>query len=64
MHFLPPQLSGVVPLKSGFYAFRAQIGQHHRVDPGTSYTVVPRGLADLYTIRSTRDRSITHSLKI
>ena len=48
MPFLP-RLSSFVPLKNGFYSLRAQIDQHHPVDPGTSYTaVVPRGLADLY----------------
>ena len=66
MHFLP-QLSDFVPLKKRFHSFRAQIGEHHPVDAGTSYTaVVPRGVADLYghtTTRNTRDRSITHSLQ-
>ena len=46
MHFLP-QLSDFVPLKNGFYSFRAQTGEHQPVDPD-SYTVVPRGVADLY----------------
>ena len=36
MLFLP-QLSDVVPLKKNeFYSFRAQIDEHHPVDPGTS----------------------------
>ena len=30
------------------YTTHAQIDKHHPVDPGTSYTVVPRGVADLY----------------
>ena len=47
MPFLP-QLSDFVPLRSWFYSFRAQIDLHHPVDPGTSYFVVPRGVADLY----------------
>ena len=47
MHLLP-QLSDFVPLKNGFDSFRAQIDEHNPVDPGTSYTVVPRGVADLY----------------
>ena len=47
IHFLP-QLSDFVPLTNGFYSFRAQTDQHHPVDPGTSYTVVARGVADLY----------------
>ena len=46
MHFLP-QRSDFVPLKNGFYGFRAQADQHHPVDPD-SYTVVARGTADLY----------------
>ena len=46
MHFLP-QLSDFVPLKNGFYSVRAQTDQHHPVDPD-SYTVVARGVADLY----------------
>ena len=47
MHFLP-QLSDFVRLENGFYSFRAQTDQHPPVDAGTSYTVVPRGVADLY----------------
>ena len=47
MHFLP-QLSNFVPLKNGVYVFRVHTDQHHPVDPGTSYTVVPRRVADLY----------------
>ena len=43
-----PQLSDFVPLKNGFYSFRAQTDYHHPVDPGTSYTVVPTGVADLF----------------
>ena len=46
MHFLP-QLSGFVPLNNGFYSFRAQTDKHHPVDPD-SYTVVPRGVTELY----------------
>ena len=46
MHFLP-QLSDFVPLKNGFYSFRAQTEYYHPVDPD-SYTVVQRGVADLY----------------
>ena len=46
-HFLP-QLSDFVPLKNGFYSFRALTDQHHPVDPGTNYTVVARGVADPY----------------
>ena len=46
MHFLP-QLSDFVPLRNGFYSFRAQTASHHPVDPD-SYTVVVRGVADLY----------------
>ena len=46
MYFLP-QLSDFVPLNNGFYSFRAQTDYHHPVDPD-SYTVVPRGIADLY----------------
>ena len=46
-HFLP-QLSDFVTLQNGFYSFRAQTDYHHPVDPGTIYTVVPRGVADLY----------------
>ena len=42
-HFLP-QLSDFVPLKNGVFSFGAQIDP---VDPDTSYTVVPRGVADL-----------------
>ena len=34
MHFLP-QLSDFVPLKNGFYSFRAQTDKHHPVDPDT-----------------------------
>ena len=64
MLFLP-QLSEFVPLKNGFYSFRAQTGQHHPVDPA-GYTVVPRGVADLYpscghTARNTRDRGVSHT---
>ena len=51
MHFLP-QLSDFVPLKNGGYSFRTQNDEHHPdvhpVDPGTSYTVVLRGVTDLY----------------
>ena len=48
MHFLPPpQLSDFVPVKTVFYSFRAQTDQHHPVD-SDSYTVVARGVADLY----------------
>ena len=32
----------------GVYSFRAQTDKRHPVDPGTSYTVIPRGVADLY----------------
>ena len=39
------QLSDFVPLRNRFYSFRAQIDW---VDPGTSYIVVPRGVADPY----------------
>ena len=46
MHFLP-QLSDFVPLKNGFYIFRAQTDYHHPVDLSTSYTVVARGAANL-----------------
>ena len=47
MHFLQ-QVSDFLPLKNGFNGFRAQIDEHHPVDPGTSYTVVGRAVADLY----------------
>ena len=33
MPFLP-QLSDFIPLKNGFYSFRAQTDEHHPVDPG------------------------------
>ena len=46
MHFLP-QRSDFVPIKNGFYSFRAQTDHHHPVEPD-SYTVVARGVADLY----------------
>ena len=46
MHFLP-QLSHFVPLRNGFYIFRAQTAYHHPVDPD-SYTVVAMRVADLY----------------
>ena len=36
MQFLR-QLSDCVPLKNGFYSFRAQTDKHHPVDPGKSY---------------------------
>ena len=36
------------PLRNGFYSFRAQTDWNHPVDPD-SYTVVVRGVADLYT---------------
>ena len=47
MHFLS-QLSHCVPLRKGFYSFRAQTDYHHPVD-SDSYTVVARGAADLYS---------------
>ena len=41
--------SYVVPLKNEFKTSHAHIIDLHRsADPGTSYTVVPRGIADLY----------------
>ena len=43
MDFLP-QLSHFVPLRNGFYSFRAQTAKHHPVDPD-SYTVVARGVS-------------------
>ena len=47
MHFLP-QLSDFVTLRNGFfYSFRARTAKHYPVDPD-SYTVVARGVADLY----------------
>ena len=46
MHF-PPQPSHFVPLRNGFYSFRAQTDQHHPVDPD-SYTAVARGVVDIY----------------
>ena len=46
IHFLP-QLSDFVPLRNGFYSFREQTDCHYPVDPD-SYTVVARGVADLY----------------
>ena len=46
MHFLP-QLSDFVPLRNGFFSFRAQTDSQHPVDPD-SYTVVARGVVDLY----------------
>ena len=38
-----------IPSKTDFYRFRAQIDYRHPVDPGTSYTVVARGVAGLYS---------------
>ena len=47
MHFLP-QLSDYVPLRNGFYSFRAQTAYHHPVDPDSYTAVGARGVADLY----------------
>ena len=47
MHFRP-KLSDSVPLKNGFYSFRAQTDQYHHPVDRDSYTVVARGVADLY----------------
>ena len=44
---LHTQLSDFVPLRNRFYSFRAQTDYQHPVDPD-SYTVVVRGVADLY----------------
>ena len=68
MHCLP-QLSDLVPLKNGLCSFRAQIGKHHPVDPGTRYTVVSRGgsptdILNEDTHNNTRDRSITQLAKM
>ena len=67
LRIFPSQLSDFVPLRNGFYSFRAQTDLNHPVDPD-SYTVAVRGVADLYpqwghTTRNARDRSITHSLQ-
>ena len=47
-----PQLSEFVPLKNGFYRFRAQTDYYYLVDPGSYTAVVPRRVADLVYILS------------
>ena len=47
------QLYDFDPLTSGYYSFRAQTDYPHRVDLGTSYTVVPRGVAGLHPCEDT-----------
>ena len=52
-----------VPLKNRVHSFRAQIDEHHPVDRGTSYTVVPRGVADLLrSISLRRTHTVIHAI--
>ena len=60
------QLSDFVPLRNGFYSFRAQADEDHPVDPD-SYTACSckgcRRPISRHATRNTRDRSITHILQ-
>ena len=43
------------------YTTHAQIDEHHPVDPGTSYTVVARGVADLISLMRTHTQRYARS---